>query len=145
KTPLELAVSAVRALRLSNTDTNNLNWVTMTADTDGYGLVTPLSRMGGMNLFAKTEPDGYSEFGRIWLNTANLCERYCYVQHLLMSTANSLKTTDYGTRSNTSDPVALLKSKLPSGSWRDAGAVADYFLGLLFPGEGTANLAPYRA
>lgn len=145
KTPLELAVSAVRALRLSTTDTNNLNWVTMTADTDGYGLASPLSRMGGMNLFAKTEPDGYSEKGSIWLNTANLCERYRFVQHLLMPTASALKTADYTTRNNTSDPVKLLKSKLPAASWNDAGAVTDYFLGLLFPGEGAGNLGVDRA
>jgi uncharacterized protein (DUF1800 family) len=147
KTPLELAVSAIRALRLSTTDTNNLNWVSMTADTDGYGLATPLSRMGGMNLFAKTEPDGYSEKGSIWLNTANLCERYRYVQHLLMPTTSSTKDDDYGSSGlkNTSDPVKLLKSKLPASSWNDAGAVADYFLGLLFPGEGAGNLGADRA
>ena len=34
--------------------------------------------------------------------------------------------------------------KLPSASWRDAGAVADYFLDVLFPGEGKANLDVYR-
>ena len=38
------------------------------------------------------------------------------------------------------DPVALLKLKLPSTQWRDAGAVSDYFLSILFPGEGKANL-----
>jgi len=143
KTPLELAVSAVRALRLSTTDTNNLNWVSMTADTDGYGLATPMSRMGGMNLFTKTEPDGWSEKGSIWLNTANLCERYRFVQHLLMTNGSTLKTAD-GTRNNTSDPVKLLKSKLPAASWNNAGAVTDYFLGLLFPGEGAGNLGADR-
>ena len=146
KTPLELAVSAIRALRLSSTDTNNLNWVSMTADTDGYALATPFSRMGGMNLFNKPEPDGWSEYGRIWLNTANLCERYRFVQHLLMpTTGTTLKTADYNTRNNTSDPVKLLKTKLPSASWNNAGAVADYFLSLLFPGEGAGNLEADRA
>ena len=145
KTPLEFAVSAVRALRLSSTDSNNLNWVTVSGDTDGYGLATPLSRMGGMNLFNKAEPDGWSEYGLIWLNTANLCERYRFVQHLLMPTAGNLKLTDYNTRNNTSDPVKLLKSKLPASSWNDAGAVADYFLNHLFPGEGLGNLGADRA
>jgi uncharacterized protein (DUF1800 family) len=145
KTPLELAVSAVRALRLSTTDTNNLNWVSMTGDTDGYGLASPMSRMGGMNLFSKTEPDGWSEKGSIWLNTANLCERYRFVQHLLMPTGSSLKTADYNTRNNTSDPVKLLQSKLPAASWTDAAAVADYFITLLFPGEGAGNLGADRA
>src|SRR5262249_51761962 len=62
KTPLELAVSAVRALRVVNTDSNG--WVSATADSDGYGIsgtngnTSPLSRMGGMGLFNKPEPDG---------------------------------------------------------------------------------------
>ena len=43
-----------------------------------------------------------------------------------------------------SDPVALLKLKLPSSSWNNAGAVADFFLGILFPAEGKANLDMYR-
>jgi len=144
KTPLEFAISAVRALRLSTTDTNNLNWVSMTCDTDGYGLATPLSRMGGMNLFNKAEPDGWSEVGNIWLSTANLCERYRFAQHLLMPTTSQLKTVD-GSRNNTSDPVKLLRSKLPAASWNDAAAVTDYFLGLLFPGEGAGNLGADRA
>ncbi len=151
KTPLELAVSAVRALRVVDTDAKG--YVTATADSDGYGIsgsganTSPLNRMGGMLLFNKVEPDGYSEFGGIWLNTANLCERMRFVQHLLMPTSSSLKSADYGapgTR-NTSDPVKLLKLKLPAGSWNDPAAVADYFLGLLYPGEGMANLGLDRA
>ena len=42
------------------------------------------------------------------------------------------------------DPVALLKKKLPSSSWNDAGALADYFLAILYPSEGKANLDLYR-
>lgn len=137
KTPLELAVSAVRALRVTDTDTNS--YVSVTADTDGYGLVTPLSRMGGMNLFNKAEPDGYSEFGRIWMSTANLDERWRFAQHLMMTTGYSLKTAD-GTRNNTSDPVKLIRLKLPAASWNDPGALVDFFTGLLYPGEGPANL-----
>ncbi len=45
---------------------------------------------------------------------------------------------------NQTDPVGLLKAKLPSGSWNNAGAVADLFLGFLFPAEGKANLDEYR-
>jgi hypothetical protein len=37
-----------------------------------------------------------------------------------------------------------LKSKLPQESWNDANAVANYFLGVLFPTEGRANLDEYR-
>jgi hypothetical protein len=45
---------------------------------------------------------------------------------------------------NTSDPVALLRAKLPGASWNNDGAVVDFFLGLLFPGEGAANLGRDR-
>ena len=118
----------------------------MTADTDGYGIASPLSRMGGMNLFTKPEPDGWSEFARIWLNTANLCERMRFAQHLLMPTSSSLKSSDYSTPGlkNTSDPVALIKLKLPGASWNNDAAVVDFFLGLFFPGEGAANMGRDR-
>jgi uncharacterized protein (DUF1800 family) len=150
KTPLELSVSAVRALRVTSTGTNG--YITSTCDSDGYGITGtngntyPLSRMGGMGLFNKPEPDGFSEFGRIWLNTANLCERMRFAQHLLMPTAAGTKDDDYGApgRLNTSDPVALLKLKLPQASWTNDGAVVDFFLNLLYPGEGTANLGRDR-
>ena len=42
------------------------------------------------------------------------------------------------------DIVGLLKMKLPATSWTSAPAVADYFLSILFPGEGAANLTLYR-
>jgi hypothetical protein len=146
KTPLEFVVSAIRALRVGNT--NGSGHISATADTDGYGIsglngnTTPLSRMGGMGLFNKTEPDGYSESGKVWMNTANLCERMRFVQHLLMSLSNGTKSSDYGSagRKNVSDPVGLLKMKLPQGSLTNAAAVVDYFLGNLYPGEGKANL-----
>jgi hypothetical protein len=41
--------------------------------------------------------------------------------------------------------VGLLKLKLPSSSWNNAGAVADYFLSILYPAEGKANLDQYRS
>lgn len=146
KTPIEYSVSAIRALRVLTTDTNG--WLSATADSDGYGLsgkngnTTPLSRMGGMMLFDKPEPDGYSEFGRIWLNTANLCERMRYAQHLVMATTSTIKDDDYGSAGlqNTSDPVKLLKLKLPAASWTNDAAVVDFFLGLLYPGEGLGNM-----
>jgi uncharacterized protein (DUF1800 family) len=140
KTPLEYAVSAIRALRVTDIDANN--YVSTTADTDGYALASPLSRMGGMNLFNKAEPDGYSEFGRIWLSTANLAERMRYAQSLLMTTAYALKDDDYGAsgRNNVSDPAKLVRLKLPSTSWNDPAAIVDFFLGILYPGEGAGNL-----
>ena len=142
KTPLQLAISAIRALRVGDSDTNG--FITVTCDSDGSGLITPLSRMGGMTLFDKAEPDGFSEFGRIWLNTANLDERWKFADHLLMATSFGLKSSDYGTARNVSDPSRLIRLKIPSGSWNDPGAIADYFLGLLYPGEGPANLGQDR-
>lgn len=150
KTPLEYAVSAVRALRISNTDTNG--YFVSTCESDGYGIsglrnTSPLSRMGGMGLFNRAEPDGFSELGRIWLNTANLCERMRFVQHLMMPSSSSLKASDssYGAAGagNTSDPVRLLREKLP-GSMNNAGAVVDFFLGLFYPGDGAGNLGRDR-
>jgi len=142
KTPLEFAVSAIRALRTQVTDGDG--YISATADTDGYALASPLSRMGGMGLFNRPEPDGFSEFGRNWLSTANLDERWRFAQHLSMAFNYGLKNTDYGTRNNTSDPSGLIRAKLPSGSWNDPAAITDFFLSLLYPGEGTANLGQDR-
>ena len=102
--------------------------------------------MGNMQLFNKAEPNGYSEFGYIWLNTANLAERMRFAQHLLMASSSSLKTSDYSSpgSANTSDPVKLLKLKLPSASWNNDAAVVNFFLGLLYPGEGAANMGRDR-
>ncbi len=141
KTPVEFAVSAIRALR------SEVEPDLFTADSDGYDLHTPLTRMGEMKLFDREEPDGYAEAGRPWLNTANFGERLRFLQHLLMAPGNSLKTRDYGSSGsqNVADPVRLLKNKLPAGTWNDAGAVVDYFLGILYPGEGRGNLTWDRA
>ncbi|MBU6402746.1 MAG: hypothetical protein KGS61_20695, partial [Verrucomicrobia bacterium] len=49
-----------------------------------------------------------------------------------------------GINQNLTDPVALLKARLPATEWQNAGAVADCFLGALLPGEGKANLDLYR-
>ena len=126
--------------------------MSVTSDTDGYGIsglngnTSPLSRMGGMGLFNKAEPDGYSEFGRIWLNTANLCERMRFAQHLLMASSSGTKSSDYGSAGlkNISNPVALLKMKVPSTGWTNAPVVVNYFLSNFYTGEGSANLDPDR-
>jgi hypothetical protein len=105
-----------------------------------------LSRMGGMQLFNKIEPDGYSEFGRVWLSTANLAERLRFVQQLLMPSSSSLKTSDYGApgTANTADPARLIQMRLPAAEWNHAAAVAGLFLDLLYPGEGAGNLGRDR-
>src|SRR5207244_13117789 len=47
---------------------------------------------------------------------------------------------------NTTDPVSLLRARLPLlADQKDAGKVADLFLGLIYPGEGRASLDAYRA
>jgi hypothetical protein len=135
KTPLEFVISAVRAMRSANPDG------TSTASTDGYAFASPLSRMGGMNLFDRDAPDGYAEDASPWISAGTLVERIRFVQSFCIAFGDT-GHSDAG--NNICNPVALLKSKLASGSWDNAGAVADYFINLLYPAEGTANLALYR-
>jgi uncharacterized protein (DUF1800 family) len=131
KTPLEFCVSALRALRSDNGNGS------FTETTDG-NISTPLSRMGSMGLFNRAEPNGYPEAGAPWISAGTLAERTRYIQALLLAGTGD----DAG--SAASDPVGLLRKKLP-GSLNNAGAVADYFLSILYPGEGAANLSQYRA
>ena len=56
-----------------------------------------------------------------------------------MASNYGLKTVD-GSRNNASDPAKLIRLKLPSTNWNDAGAIVDLFVSLLYPGEGPANL-----
>jgi len=135
KTPIEFTVSAIRALRSENADG------TATANSDGYAIKDPINRMGSMRLFDRAEPNGYPEEAAPWISAGTLAERLRWVQALCLApSANG--HADAG--NSTSDPVALLKKKLPSAQWYDAAAVADYFLGILLPGEGKANLDLYR-
>ncbi len=135
KTPIEFVASAVRALRSANSDG------TFTAETDGYSFDTPLNRMGAMRLFDRADPDGYPEGAAGWVSAGTLAERIRFVQSFLIASGQSGRG-DAG--NNVCDPVTLLKSRLFSGSWNDAVAVADYFVNVLFPGEGRANLDQYR-
>jgi hypothetical protein len=132
KTPFEFVASSVRALRSVNANG------TATADTDGYSFSSRLNNMGSMALFDRAEPDGYPEVAAPWISAGTLVERIRYTQAYL----NAGTGDDAG--NHVCDPVALLKKKLPSGSWDNAGAVADYFLGILYPGEGAGNLSLYR-
>ncbi len=132
KTPLEFVASTVRALRGTNAGGG------LTATADGYSFASPLNRMGGIDLFDRGAPDGYAEDASPWISAGTLVERIRHVQAF----CNSGTGDDAG--NNVCDPVGLLKARLPSGSWNDAAAVADYFLGILYPAEGAANLALYR-
>ncbi len=145
KTPVEFAVSAVRALSSTNPATGR---------TDGYSISgrsrtassAPLTRMGSMMLFDRDAPDGFPEAGAPWISSGTLAERVRFIQTFLMSTADTNKADNIsGGNFNLSDPVALLKAKLPAGSWNNSGAVADFFLANFFPGEGAGNLNGYRA
>jgi hypothetical protein len=132
KTPLEFVASTVRALK--STGTNGAP----TAFTDGFSFSSPLGRMGGMNLFDRAEPDGYPETAPGWISAGTLVERIRFVQSFL----NAGTGDDAG--NHTCDPVALLRKKLPSTSWTDTNAIAGYFVNLLYPAEGAANLTLYR-
>src|SRR4051812_47368742 len=156
KTPFEFSVSAIRALRSSTNGSGQMG--SFTASTDGYGLVqssgrqalqgtaSPMGRMGGMILFNRTDPDGYAETGPAWVNAGSLAERIRYVQSLLMASGVNSKNDDNAfLKNNLTDPVTLLRSRLTAApDQKDAGKVADLFLGFLFPGEGKASLDEYR-
>jgi uncharacterized protein (DUF1800 family) len=148
KTPLEFTASTIRALRSANSDG------TFTASTDGYSITgtsrdgskSPLTRMGSMLLFDRDAPDGYPETAASWISAGTLAERCRFVQAALMPATDTSKNDGMNTSANLNltDPVALLKKKLPAGSWSSEGSVADYFLAILFPAEGAGNLAQYR-
>ena len=147
RTPLEFAVGTIRALRSPNGNG------TFTASTDGYSISgrsrtagsAPLTRMGSMMLFDRSAPDGYAEAGSPWISSGTLAERIRFVQTTLMSATDTNKADGInGGNNNLTDPVALLKKKLASASWDNSGAVVDYFLGILYPAEGKANLDLYR-
>jgi len=147
KTPLEFSVSTIRALRAGTANGG------FTASTDGYSISgrrgaggnAPLLRMGNMRLFDRDAPDGYPEAGPPWISAGTLAERIRFVQTALMNTSDTNKNDAIsGGNSNLTDPVGLLKARLPAASWVKAADVADLFLALLFPGEGKANLDLYQ-
>ncbi len=152
KTPLEYTVSAIRALR-STTNGSNLA-DSFTAFTDAYSLAgaspfqsspPALARLG-MFLFDRDAPDGYPETGAGWISAGSLVERLRFVQSFctaLKQPGHTDPTNDAG--GCVSDIVGLLQAKTPASTWTNAGPVADYFLRVLYPGEGAGNLALYRS
>jgi hypothetical protein len=114
---------------------------TATAQPDGSSMANAMIRMGSMRLFDRAEPNGYPEDAAPWISAGTLAERLRWVQALCIASGGN-GHADAG--NCVANPVALLKKKLPSGQWNDAGAVADYFLSILLPGEGKANLDLYR-
>lgn len=136
KTPLEFAVSTVRALRSRNDDGS------FTADSDGYALAGIINRAGRLRLFDRAEPDGYPEDAPAWISAGTLTERIRFVQSALMPVSMTGKS-DAGSATVT-DPVGLLRKRLGAPQLSDAAAVAGYFTELLFPAEGRANLGELR-
>ena len=144
RTPLEFAAATLRAFRARRDDG------TYTSFTDGQNIADGLlNRAGRMRLFDRAEPDGYPEDGAGWISAGTLAERLRFVQSIALAGAN-LATTP-AARSGADavglgriDPAGVIALKLP-GSATSAEAVTDYFLDLLFPGEGRANLATVRA
>ena len=133
RTPLEFVAATLRALRATRTDGSS------TAFTDG-DLAFALSRMGLMLLFDRAEPNGYSETAEAWISAGTLAERLRFVQAALMPVGMSGKSD--GGANTLISPVGLLQLRAPAAV-RDSGLAADYFLDLLFPAEGKANLAAY--
>jgi uncharacterized protein (DUF1800 family) len=154
KTPLEYTLSAIRALRSSTNGTGNP--ATFSADSDGYSIsgsgtstVYPLIRMGYMLLFDRQDPNGYPEDAQGWVSAGTLAERIRWIQTYCMAASDTAKSDSIGGgNKSVSDPVALLRYKLPlqvpPGSLTNPANVADYLLRILYPGEGAANLALYR-
>ncbi|MFM7556589.1 MAG: DUF1800 family protein [Verrucomicrobiota bacterium] len=147
KTPLEFAVSAMRAFRAAKPDGSR------TSVTDAPVLVASgglLDRAGRMRLFDRADPDGYAEDAGGWISAGTLSERLRFVQSLAL--AGSGRATGTGVRSNPDamganriDPAGLVALRLGTDGSRSAEAVTDLLLRLLFPSEGAGNLGGYRA
>ena len=135
KTPFEMAVSSIRALR------GSLSGGGFAASTDGYDLQSGMDR-AGMELFSRGSPDGWPEEGSRWIDTQTLAERLRFVQNLLAETGSPLKEAEFGAdgSDNLCDPSALLLEHVSAVDQQQAERVTDYFIGLLFPGVGAANL-----
>ncbi len=136
KTPLEFAVSTVRALRVGLPDGS------FSAETDGYGLYNFMNRAGRMRLFDRVEPDGYPEDAGGWVSAGTLAERLRFVTSALMP-AGMVGKDDAGVNTRV-DVLGVLQERLGADGLRDSGRVADSLLQMLFPAEGRANLETYR-
>jgi uncharacterized protein (DUF1800 family) len=144
KTPLEFAISAHRALRISTNGSYAPG--TFTADTDGFSISgtsatasTILSRAGNMLLFDRDAPDGYPEAAAPWVSAGSLCIALGQPGH--SGTSGSVTNDAVNSYCH---PVILLQKRLPSASWTNAPAVVDFFLNNFFPGEGMGNLQLLR-
>ncbi len=148
KTPLEFSVSAIRALLSTNVLTG-----IPTADTDGYSIAntgsgSPIARLGSMNIYDRDAPDGWAEYGSAWINAGTLAERARFIQTFLLASNDVAKADGISSpgsiNRNIANPVAILQAKLSTTAQQDATAVANLFVNILYPGEGSINTAAYR-
>ena len=139
KTPLEFCISAVRALRASRDGSGSPD--SFTAGTDG-DFQAPLVKLGGMQLFDRGAPDGYPENGRAWISAGTLMARTRFAQSFCLPLGVAGK--EIAGLSHYVEPAVLLSARLPAGQLNNANVVADYLLGVIYPGEGKANLSLYR-
>ena len=99
-----------------------------------------------MLLFDRDAPDGYPEAGPSWISASTLAERVRWAQSLCIANGRSGHTGSQSSSSGNDaqnsvcNPVGLVLTKVPAGSRNNAGAVVDYFLGILYPGVGAGNL-----
>jgi uncharacterized protein (DUF1800 family) len=153
KTPLEFAVSTIRATRANTNASQIVHSTNFTAKTDGYAIAgsgvsaapgsAPLTRMGNMLLFERDAPDGYPEVAAPWISAGTLAERLRFVQSVMIANGQT-GHSDSG-NNNLTDPGGLIRAKFPlDADRRDAAKVADLFIAMIFPGEGAANLNQYR-
>ncbi|NQV31549.1 MAG: DUF1800 family protein, partial [Phycisphaeraceae bacterium] len=101
KTPIEYINSSLRSLA---------------ADASGMGL-PGLNRDMGMHLFTRDDPDGYSELGSDWMDTASMLERIEFVRTLASNTESDFVW----------DSLALFESGLTTPD-----LIVDYFDAILF-------------
>jgi uncharacterized protein (DUF1800 family) len=102
KTPVEYINSSLRALD---------------ADASGAGL-PQLNDAMGMHLFTRDEPDGYSELGSHWIDTASMLKRISFARDLAQN-----RTSSYAW-----DPIAVIDEQ----HMETAEQIIDYFNGLLY-------------
>jgi uncharacterized protein (DUF1800 family) len=97
KTPIEYINSSLRALG---------------ADVSGRGL-PQLNDTMGMHLFTRDDPDGYSELGFDWIDTASMLERIDFVRELAEN-----RNSEY-----IWDPMRVLQERQP----KTADQIVNYF------------------
>ena len=115
---------------------------TFTAESDGYSLYNMMNRAGRMRPFDRAEPNGYPEDAPAG-SAGNLSEHLRFVQSAMMPRAWTAGRYRRGHPHRSGRDCCNFIP--PAASLRSAPAVADFFVRTLFPGEGAANLAGYRA